>query len=71
MFILYYIYIQHLHLISVTLVQNEQNGEPNVSFYCFAKYKIFTELTQVTNWYQNFCGAIFCYGAIHKVRTLK
>ena len=49
MFILYYIYIQYLHLISVTLVQNEQNGEPNVSFYCFAKYKIFTELTQVTN----------------------
>ena len=41
--------MQCIHLISVTLVQNDQNGEPNVSFYCFAKYEIFTELTQVTN----------------------
>ena len=27
MFILYYIYMQYDHLISVTLLQNDQNGE--------------------------------------------
>ena len=42
-FILYYVYIQYIHLISVTLLQNNQNGEhfkkAKRNFSCFAECK--------------------------------
>ena len=43
-------------------------------FFCFTKYKyaayLLNQQRQLTNG-RNVCGAIFCEGAIHKVRTLK
>ena len=45
--------MQHIHLISVTLLQKNQNGEhiqqnQTKFFFCFAEYAIFTESTQIT-----------------------
>ena len=44
-----------MQLVYVTLLQNDKSGDhiPNSQtsfFFCFAKYMIFTESTQATNW---------------------
>ena len=65
-------------MISVTLLQNDQNGEDTqktkrISF-CFVEYKyggrLLNQHRQLTNG-RNVCGTNICYGAIHKVGTLK
>ena len=64
-FILYYIYIQYIHLTSVTLLQNDQNREHIQKsrrfffvffvfiFFCFAEYKyvacLLNQYRQLTN----------------------
>ena len=53
MFILFYIYIQCIHLISVTLLQKNQSGEQikkkNNIFLPFPNMSHITESTQATN----------------------
>ena len=62
-------YMQYMHLVSVILLQNDQNGEK-----CFTECKydayLLNQHRQLTNG-RNVCGAIFCKGVIHKVCTLK
>ena len=56
-----------MHLISVTLLQNDQNGEQlqksQTYFFCFNKCKyaayLRNQYRQLTNG-RNVCGAIFC-----------
>ena len=49
-FILYYNNMQNIPLLSVTLLQNDQNEEhtqqSQTYVFCFAEYTIFTESTQ-------------------------
>ena len=71
-------YMQYMHLVSVILLQNDQNGEKCKKakriFFCFTECKydayLLNQHRQLTNG-RNVCGAIFCKGVIHKVRTLK
>ena len=82
-------YKQYMHLVSVTVLQNDKNGEKLkkakrifllllllLLFVCLFVLPnanmthIYCQHYQLTN-DRNVCGAIFCIGAIHKVRTLK
>ena len=66
-FIFYYIYMQYIHLISVTLLQNDQNGEQiqksQTYFFCFNKCKyggyLLNQHRQLISG-RNVCGTIFC-----------
>ena len=70
---MYICFILHLHLISVTLIQSDQNGEQiqksQTYFFCFIECKyaayLLNQHKQVANG-RNFSGAIFA-----KVSSIK